>query len=56
MVLDFGLIKSDLFPQSAAIGQGVAASDTARVDNEAGEPMTVLGEDATRKWAIILAG
>ena len=54
MVLEFGLLDTKLFPASASLGVGVAGSDTARVENAEGELMTVLSEDSTRKWALIL--
>lgn len=53
MVLDFGLLDTQLFPQSSLLSEGLA-SDTAQVENEDGEIMTVLSADSMRKWAMIL--
>jgi len=54
MVLEFGLLKSNIFPNSENQGLGVTSSGFAKIEDEEGNIITVLSEDSIKKWALIL--
>ena len=54
MVLSFGLLSSNLFPNSEALGEGMNNAGVIIVEDEAGNRVTVLSEDSTKKWSLIL--